>query len=97
MDAIPVAVDFGCADSGVDLDLAAVGTLRGARRSRQEVAMLGWALTFLIVAIIAAIFGFGGIATTAAGIAQILFVIFIVLFVASLIYHLLTGRSPPLP
>ena len=29
--------------------------------------MLGWALTFLIVAIVAAVFGFGGIATTAAG------------------------------
>ena len=57
--------------------------------------MLGWALTFLIVAIIAAIFGFGVIATTAAGIAQILFVIFIVLFLASLLYHLISGRRPP--
>jgi len=61
--------------------------------------MLGWALTFLIVAIIAAIFGFGVIATAAAGIAQILFVVFIVLFLASLIYHVVSGRRspPPLP
>jgi uncharacterized membrane protein YtjA (UPF0391 family) len=64
----------------------------GAQHRRFE--MLGWALTFLIVAVIAAIFGFGGIATTAAGIAQILFVIFIVLFLASLIYHLISGRRP---
>ena len=63
--------------------------------ANQEVAMLSWALTFLIVAIIAALFGFGGIATTAAGIAQILFVIFIVLFLASLIYHMISGRRPP--
>jgi uncharacterized membrane protein YtjA (UPF0391 family) len=36
--------------------------------------MLGWALTFLVIAIIAAIFGFGGIAGAAAGIAQVLFI-----------------------
>lgn len=47
--------------------------------------MLGWALTFLIVALIAAVFGFGGIATASAGIAQILFFVFLALFVATLI------------
>jgi len=46
--------------------------------------MLYWALMFLVVALVAAIFGFGGIASTATGIAQILFVIAIVLFVVSL-------------
>jgi uncharacterized membrane protein YtjA (UPF0391 family) len=92
-------MDLGRADPGLDPDLAALGTLSPCiRRANQEVAMLGWALSFLIVAIIAAIFGFGVIATTAAGIAQILFVIFIVLFLASLIYHLISGRrAPPLP
>jgi uncharacterized membrane protein YtjA (UPF0391 family) len=50
--------------------------------------MLYWALMFLIVAIIAAIFGFGGIAVAAAGIAKILFFIFLVLFVIMLITHL---------
>jgi uncharacterized membrane protein YtjA (UPF0391 family) len=88
-------MDLGRADSGLDPDLAAVGALNPASCANQEVAMLGWALTFLIVAIIAAIFGFGGIATTAAGIAQILFVIFIVLFLASLLYHMVSGRRPP--
>jgi len=47
--------------------------------------MLGWALTFFIVALIAAVFGFGGIASASAGIAQILFFVFIVLFVISLV------------
>ena len=47
--------------------------------------MLRWAITFLIIALIAAIFGFGGIAEGATDIAQVLFFIFIVLFVISLI------------
>ncbi len=50
--------------------------------------MLNWAATFFVIALIAAIFGFGGIATEAVGIAKILFVIFLVLFLVSLI----TGR-----
>jgi uncharacterized membrane protein YtjA (UPF0391 family) len=49
-----------------------------------EKAMLYWALMFLLVALVAAVFGFGGIASTAAGIAQILFVVALVLFVLSL-------------
>lgn len=50
--------------------------------------MLGWALAFFIVAVIAAVFGFGNIAAGAATIAQVLFVIFLVLFVLSLIFGL---------
>ncbi|MDO8985039.1 DUF1328 domain-containing protein [Cypionkella sp.] len=55
--------------------------------------MLSWALTFLVVALIAAALGFGGIAGTSAGIAKILFFIFIALFVISLIARLLNGKS----
>lgn len=60
--------------------------------------MLTWTLTFLIVAIIAAVLGFGGIASGAAAIAQVCFFIFIVAFVASLIWHLVMGKrsAPPL-
>ena len=47
--------------------------------------MLNWALTFLVVAIIAAVLGFGGIAGTATWIAQTLFVVFLVLFLVSLL------------
>jgi uncharacterized membrane protein YtjA (UPF0391 family) len=46
--------------------------------------MLYWALMFLVIALVAAVFGFGGIASTAAGMAQILFVIALVLFIVSL-------------
>lgn len=57
--------------------------------------MLRWALIFFIIAIVAALFGFGGIAATATGIAQILFYIFLVLFLISLIFGLLGSRTPP--
>ena len=56
--------------------------------------MLGWALTFLVVALIAAALGFGGIAGTSAGIAQILFFIFIILFVVAMVTRALRGRPP---
>jgi uncharacterized membrane protein YtjA (UPF0391 family) len=60
--------------------------------------MLSWSLGFFIVAIIAAVFGFGGIASGAADIARICFFFFVVAFVASLIWHLVAGRrsGPPL-
>ena len=48
--------------------------------------MLGLALTFLIIAIIAGILGFGFIAGTAALIAKVLFIIFLISFVVSLIF-----------
>jgi len=47
--------------------------------------MLRWALIFFIIALIAAVFGFGGIAGAATGIAQILFFGFLVLAVIGLI------------
>jgi uncharacterized membrane protein YtjA (UPF0391 family) len=54
--------------------------------------MLQWAALFLVIALIAALFGFGEIAASAAGIARILFFIFLVLFVASLLFGGLRGR-----
>lgn len=56
--------------------------------------MLGWAVTFLVIALVAAALGFGGIAGTSAGIAQILFFIFIALFVVALIARAVRGRPP---
>ncbi|MGE0638919.1 MAG: DUF1328 domain-containing protein [Thermoanaerobaculia bacterium] len=50
--------------------------------------MLSGSITFLIIALVAAILGFGVIAGTAATIAKVLFLIFLVLFVVSLV----TGR-----
>ncbi len=57
--------------------------------------MLYWALVFFVVAIIAAVFGFGGIASASAGIAQLLFFVFLALLVISLVVHVVRGRSPP--
>jgi uncharacterized membrane protein YtjA (UPF0391 family) len=54
--------------------------------------MLYYALLFLIVAIVAGLLGFGAIAFAAAGIAKILFFIFIVLFLVSVVAHLMRGR-----
>ncbi len=59
--------------------------------------MLGWALTFLIVALVAAVLGFGGIATFAVDIAKIIFFVAIVLFVVAAIIGLVRGRSPTVP
>jgi uncharacterized membrane protein YtjA (UPF0391 family) len=54
--------------------------------------MLSWAITFLIIALVAAILGFGGIAGTAVGIAKLLFFVFLALFIISLFM----GRRTPL-
>lgn len=59
--------------------------------------MLRLALTFLVIALIAALLGFGGVTIIAVDIARILFFIFLVLFAISLIFHLLRGRAPPPP
>jgi uncharacterized membrane protein YtjA (UPF0391 family) len=56
--------------------------------------MIGWALTFLVVALIAGLLGFTSIAGTAIGVAKILFFVFLVLFVVSAVMHLVRGRSP---
>ena len=54
--------------------------------------MLGWAITFLLVALVAAVFGFGGIAGTAVEIAKLIFFVAIVLFAISAVIGLLRGR-----
>lgn len=47
--------------------------------------MLYWAFVFLIIALVAGLFGFGIVASTAAGIAKILFFVFLVLFILALL------------
>lgn len=55
--------------------------------------MLKLALFFLVVSLVAALFGFTGIASAAAGIAKILFFIFIALFVILLVVGLMLGSA----
>lgn len=55
--------------------------------------MLRWAATFLIISIVAAFFGFGGVAGTSADIARVLFYVFIAVFLVSLVTGLVS-RGP---
>ncbi len=56
--------------------------------------MLGWALTFLILALIAAYMGFFGLAGLAATIAKLLLIVFVVLLIVSAFSGALRGRPP---
>jgi uncharacterized membrane protein YtjA (UPF0391 family) len=55
----------------------------------KEIAMLHYAVVFFVIALIAALFGFGGIAASAVGIAKILFVVFAILAVASFLFGII--------
>ncbi len=63
----------------------------------REFAMLGWAVTFLIIALIAAVLGFGGIAGFAVELAKIVFIVALILFVVSAVFGFMRGRSPTIP
>lgn len=58
--------------------------------------MLHCALIFLVVALIAGAMGFGGVASVAAIIAQVLLFVFLALFLVTLVVSLVRGRAPPL-
>jgi uncharacterized membrane protein YtjA (UPF0391 family) len=59
--------------------------------------MLGLALSFLIVALIAGVLGFGGIAIISIEMAKIIFFVAIILFLVSLIIEFARGRSARMP
>ena len=67
------------------------------KRKRKEDAMLGWAVTFLVVALIAAMLGFGAIAGVAIEIAKIIFFVAIALFAITVIAGLVRGRRSTMP
>jgi uncharacterized membrane protein YtjA (UPF0391 family) len=56
--------------------------------------MLRWSISFLILALIAGVLGFGGIANASVDIAKILFFVFAVLFLISAVAAALRGRLP---
>jgi uncharacterized membrane protein YtjA (UPF0391 family) len=56
--------------------------------------MLKMAFVFLVIALIAGVLGFGGIASASAGMAKIVFGIFLVLFLISALMGALKGRAP---
>jgi len=59
--------------------------------------MLGWVVTFLLIGLIAALFGFGGVAGVSIGIAKTIFFIAIILFLVSLLFGTLYGGRRPYP
>jgi uncharacterized membrane protein YtjA (UPF0391 family) len=54
--------------------------------------MLYWAAVFFVIALIAALFGFGGIAAGAVEIAKILFFVFVIVFAVTLVLGLMGRR-----
>jgi uncharacterized membrane protein YtjA (UPF0391 family) len=79
----------------------AVGCASAARQPRRSqtgietegLTMLSWVVTFLVIALIAGILGFGGIAGASIEIAKIIFFIAIVLFLVSAVVGLARGRT----
>jgi uncharacterized membrane protein YtjA (UPF0391 family) len=71
---------------------------KAARISKQNVetevgVMLSWVVTFLIIALIAGILGFGGVAGASIEIAKVIFFIAVVLFLVSAVVGLARGRT----
>ena len=58
--------------------------------------MLNWVVTFLIIALIAALLGFGGIASAAVDIAKVIFFVALALFAIAAIVGLSRGRRADL-
>jgi uncharacterized membrane protein YtjA (UPF0391 family) len=76
--------------------IGAVIQPRGIRNDKvqtEESVMLSWVVTFLIVALIAGILGFGGIAGVSIEIAKTIFFIAVVLFLISAVVGLARGRT----
>ena len=57
--------------------------------------LLRWAVIFLVIALVAAVFGFTGVAVAAAGIAKFLFFIFLVACLIFFIIGMTAGRRTP--
>jgi uncharacterized membrane protein YtjA (UPF0391 family) len=61
--------------------------------SSEVINMLRWAVIFLVIALVAALFGFTGIAATAAGIAKFLFFLFLAMCLIFFIIGISVGRK----
>jgi uncharacterized membrane protein YtjA (UPF0391 family) len=73
-----------------DLSRADVETESG---KTEELIMLSWVVTFLIIALIAGILGFGGVAGASIEIAKIIFFVALLLFLVSAVIGLARGRN----
>jgi uncharacterized membrane protein YtjA (UPF0391 family) len=66
---------------------------RDAKTDQAELVMLSWVVTFLVIALIAGILGFGGIAGVSIEIAKTIFFIAVILFIVSAVVGLARGRT----
>ena len=64
------------------------GVARIAAHRFEEKRVLYYAVVFFVIALIAALFGFGGIAAGAAGIAKILFFAFLIIAIVTFLMSL---------
>jgi uncharacterized membrane protein YtjA (UPF0391 family) len=64
-----------------------------APRFETEAVMLGWVVTFLIIALISGVLGFGGVAGASIEIAKAIFFIAVVLFIVSAVVGVARGRK----
>jgi len=78
---------------GSDYSAKTRGRLLAQLWKQEDRVMLGWVVTFLIIALIAGILGFGGVAGASIEIAKIIFFIAVVLFLVSAIVGLARGRT----
>ena len=73
------------------------GTGAALRRYRLQkepaMSLLKWALIMLVVSLVAALFGFTGLAAASADVARILFYVFLVIFLVLLVFGLMARRS----
>jgi uncharacterized membrane protein YtjA (UPF0391 family) len=66
---------------------------RGLKGENEDFVMLSWVVTFLIIALIAGVLGFGGIAGASVEIAKMIFFIAVILFLVSAVVGLARGRT----
>jgi uncharacterized membrane protein YtjA (UPF0391 family) len=71
----------------------AMTPVRTATCLRLIMSLLKWALIFLVISLVAALFGFTGISAASADIARVLFYIFVIIFLVLLVLGLTIFRS----
>jgi len=64
------------------------------QQSLEYLSMLRWAIIFFIIALVAAVLGFGGISGMSFEIAKFIAIIAVILFVVSLVVGGMRGRGP---
>jgi uncharacterized membrane protein YtjA (UPF0391 family) len=80
-------------DRGAALTVARIFKPESKTKKTKGCVMLGWVVTFLIIALIAGILGFGGVAGASIEIAKFIFFIAVVLFLVSAVVGLARGRT----